>query len=197
MSRKLALSLAVSLSLSALASPALAFDVAFDTSRIFLRYVTESLYDSGAVALPPNNSAAHPFTLPCDLTRYGVQVDARYLTGTEVLYPQLQSRYYVLPSTLIWSNGYEFGSPTPFSVNRSNVSPFTVGQTAIIGQMSIDAVDVAARNWLFQPGDIPPNVTVRHALHISLYRSDYTTELPDDVPANNNRFIYLRRVCPN
>ncbi|MFO0651322.1 MAG: hypothetical protein U0326_34170 [Polyangiales bacterium] len=196
MSRKLALSLGVSLSLSALAAPALAFDVAFDTSRIFLRYVTPSA-DTGPVALPANNSASHPFTLPCDLTRYGVQVDARYLTGTEVLYPQLQSRYYVLPSSLIWSNGYEFASPTPFSVDRSNVSPFTVGQTAVIGQMSIDAVDVAARNWLFQPGDIPANVTVRHALHLSLYQSDYSTELTDEVPANNNRFIYLRRVCPN
>ena len=128
-----------------------------------------------------------------------MQVDARYLTGVDALYPQLQSRYYVLPNSLVWSNGYEFVSSVPFSVVRSNVSPFTVGQTAVIGQMSIDKVDVAARNWLFQPGDLPANVTVRHALHLSLYTdASYSpeSEATDDTPSNNNRFIYLRRVCP-
>ncbi len=90
-------------------------------------------------------------------------------------------------------------SCAPFSVNRSNVSPFNVGQTAVIGQMSIDEVDVAARNWLFQPDDLPPNVTVRHALHISLYTdANYSpaSEATDDVPMNNNRFLYVRRACP-
>lgn len=74
-----------------------------------------------------------------------------------------------------------------------------MGQTAVIGQMSIDEVDVAARNWLFQPDDLPPNVTVRHALHISLYTdANYSpaSEATDDVPMNNNRFLYVRRACP-
>jgi hypothetical protein len=200
MSHTLSASLAVALSLTALAAPAAAFDVAFDTSRIFVRYLTATPYtDSGAVLQPANNSASHPILLPCNLSQYGVQVDARYLTGSGVLYPTLQSRYYTLPGpTLVWSNGYEFGSSVPFSVNASNVSPFDVGQTAVIGQMSVDAVDVAARNWLFQPSDLPANVTVRHALHITLYNNAaYTSEVPDDVPLNNNRFIYLRRICAN
>ena len=195
MSRTFALSLVVSLGLSALASPALAVDVAFDPSRIFLRYVTPAT-DSGAVLLPSINSASHPVVLPCDLTRYGVQVDARFVTGAGVIYPQLQSRYYTLPNSLVWSSGYEFGSTAPFSVDRSNVSPFEVGQTAIIGQMSIDAVDLASRRWLFQPSDLPANVTVRHSLHVSLFDdANYTHEVNDDVPSNNNRFVYLRREC--
>lgn len=199
MSRRITLALAVSLSLSALAAPALAFDVAFDVSRLFLRYTTAIPFsDTGAIPVPAGNNASHPMTLPCNMDRYGVQIDARYLTGTTLLYPQLQSRYYALPNTLVWSNGYEFGSPAPFSVDRSNVDPFNVGQTAIIGQMSIDATDPASRPFLFQPSDLPPNVTVRHALHVSLYSDpNYSVEVNDDAPANNNVFVYLRRSCPN
>jgi hypothetical protein len=196
MSHALSLSLVLSLSLSALAAPALAVDVALDPTRVFLRYVTATA-DSGPVALPSYNSASRPFTLPCELARYGVQVDARYVSGGGTLYPQLQARFYVLPNALVWSNGYEFASPTPFSVDRSNVAPFELGQTAIIGQMSVDAVDVASRSWLFQPGDLPPNVTVRNLLHVSIYDdANYSHEVNDEAPVNNNRFVYLRRVCP-
>jgi len=201
MSRTLITSVVCTLALSALAAPALAFDVALDASRLFLRYTTPALSfsDSGAVLLPSNNSASRPMNLPCELDRFGIQVDARYLSGTTTLYPQLQARYSVLPAnSLIWSNGYEFASPAPFSVVRSNVSPFTVGQTAVIGQMSVDATDVASRNWLFQPTDLPANLTVRYAVHVSLFSDDqYLTEANDEAPANNNRFVYIRRVCPN
>jgi hypothetical protein len=199
MSRTLVPSLLTSLALSALAAPALAVDVAFDVSRLFLRYTTPapSFSDSGAVLLPSTNSASRPFNLPCEMDRFGVQIDARYVSGTVTVYPQLQARYYTVPNTLVWSNGYEFASPAPFSVVRSNVSPLAVGQTAIIGQMSIDATNPASRNWLFQPSDLPPNVVVRHALHVSLYSAeDYQTEVVDEAPANNNRFVYIRRVCP-
>lgn len=201
MSRTLITSVVCTLALSALSAPALAFDVALDPSRLFLRYTTPppAFSDSGPVLLPSNNSAARPFNLPCAMDRFGIQVDARYVSGSITLYPQLHARYYVLPgNSLVWSNGYEFGSPAPFSVVRSNVSPFTVGQTAIIGQMSVDATDVASRNWLFQPGDLPPNLTVRYAVHVSLYSTgDYLTEANDEAPMNNNRFVYIRRVCPN
>lgn len=200
MSRTLVTAVVCSFALASLAAPAQAFDVALDPSRLFLRYTTPppSFSDSGAVPLPPTNSPSRPFALPCEMDRFGIQVDARYVSGSATLYPQLQARYYVLPgNSLVWSSGYEFASPAPFSVVRSNVSPFAVGQTAVIGQMSVDATDVASRNWLFQPTDLPANVTVRYAVHVSLFSAvDYATEVNDEAPVNNNRFVYLRRVCP-
>ncbi len=196
MSRHVGLTLVASLSLSALAAPAFAYDIALDPARVFLRYISTTT-DSGAVPVPATNSPSHPLTLPCDLQQYGVQIDARYLSGNGTIYPQLQSRYYTLPNTLIWSDGYEFGATAPFSIDRSSFEPMQVGQTAVVGQMSIDAKDLASRRWLFQPGDLPANVTVRHLLHLSIFDdTNYSHEVDDAVPSNNTRFVYLRRECP-
>ena len=171
------------------------FNVDLDPARLFVRFLGANGYDSGDIQITSNNNTiSHPLLLHCDVTQYGSQVDVRYLTGGDPVYPQLQSRYYILPNTTIWSGGYS--NTQHFSVDASNLNQLLPLTTETAGQASISAID-QFRDYLFQPGDLPANTTVRHAMHVTLFtNAGYSAEVTDGVPLDNNRSVYIRRVCP-
>ncbi|MFT3773963.1 MAG: hypothetical protein QM820_52005 [Minicystis sp.] len=166
-------------------------DLGIDPSRMFFTF-TSPAGSAGAFQVAPDN-IHNPIVLPCDVQVFGGQVDIDYVGAGRTVYPRILLSYHTLANAQMTSTGYS-GNQN-ISVMYGDLKPISGGAVQMDGYTAIDTLG-QFRDWIFQPGDLPADQTVRlHVAVTSFADAGYAQPVTDPNPTNDARDIYVRRAC--
>jgi hypothetical protein len=185
-----------------LAGAVQATDLGLDPTRFFVRYQVRGLFTPEYQIVPtttgafPFNTRVTPFLLPCRVQKFGVQLQVASALSGDTVYANVRSRFIQDDGTVIVSQGFGGATP-PFDFIEGNLWPLAPGESKPAGYTPINAVDPQFRPYLYQPQDLPANVSVYMELTVMPYSDDqFTQEVRDVNPDNDVINLWVMRVCP-
>lgn len=169
------------------ASSAHAFDLGFDTSRLFI-----AIDDPAPIQMFPNTKH-NPVLLACDVEMFGSHIRLDYTGSGPAVYPSIDVEVLDANDQPISSSGCT--GTTWFNHEISNLSPMTAGTSADAGLTFVSSTSQFCA-WMFQPGDLPADEVVRVHLTLNEYsNAAYTASIADSNAANDALDVWVKREC--
>lgn len=167
-------------------------DMTLDRDRLYFRFWTADT-DSGEIQMLPNTKH-NPLVLPCDLTRFGGQLDAKNKSSAQPVYANVVERLYYEDGQLLVTHGYS-GAVT-LDHSDTNISQLIAsGGTQPAGFLTVDS-EGFARHWFWHPSELPANEPIRVELTVEAYSDAMFTQLVGESdPSDNVRNIWIVRQC--